>query len=165
MCTSLLCQNTKTKVTLARLELAILGLQVVRAMHSLTPPPPHKSPYEHCYYCAYSLVPTDGCARLRLRLRLRRGDCSSEIDKQYHKWAKNKNVRKCPKCNMRVQKDGGTLTTKCCCVFKNFTCKGPKIKLGSVRRADRAQSNGSTKRSLANFHIELEQFRCSLRAA
>ena len=27
-------------------------------------------------------------------------------------------------------------------------------------RADRAQSNGSTLRSLASFHIELEQFCC-----
>jgi hypothetical protein len=32
------------------------------------------------------------------------------------------------------------------------------MKLGSVCRADRAQSNGPTMRSLANFHIELEQF-------
>ena len=36
------------------------------------------------------------------------------------------------------------------------------MKLGSVCRADRAQSNGSTLRSLASFHIELEQFCCSL---
>ena len=42
--------------------------------------------------------------------------------------------------------------------------KGPKIKLGSVRRADRAQSNGPTLRSLTNFNIELEQFDCLLTA-
>ena len=38
------------------------------------------------------------------------------------------------------------------------------MKLGSVDRADRVQSNGSTIMSLANFHIELEQFCCSLTA-
>ena len=38
------------------------------------------------------------------------------------------------------------------------------MKLGSVCRAYQAQSNGPTLRSLANFHIELEQFCCSLRA-
>ena len=45
-----------------------------------------------------------------------------------------------------------------------FIYKGPKTKLGSVCRADRAQSNGLliTLRPLANFHIELEQFCCSL---
>ena len=32
------------------------------------------------------------------------------------------------------------------------------MKYGSVCRADRTQSNGSTLRCLANFHIELEQF-------
>ena len=36
--------------------------------------------------------------------------------------------------------------------------KGSKMKLCSVCRADRAQSNGPTVRSLANFHIEVEQF-------
>ena len=46
-----------------------------------------------------------------------------------------------------------------------FIYKGPKMKFGSVCRADRAQSNGPTLRSLANFHIELEQFCCSLTAA
>ena len=46
-----------------------------------------------------------------------------------------------------------------------FIYKGPKTKLGSVCRADRAQTNGSILRPLANFHIELEQFCCSLTAA
>ena len=36
------------------------------------------------------------------------------------------------------------------------------MKLGSACRADRAQSNGPILRSLANFHIELEQFCFSL---
>ena len=36
--------------------------------------------------------------------------------------------------------------------------KEPEMKLGSVCRADRAQSNVSTLRSLVNFHIELAQF-------
>ena len=36
------------------------------------------------------------------------------------------------------------------------------MKLASVCRADRAQSNGSFMRSLANIHIELEKFCCSL---
>ena len=46
-----------------------------------------------------------------------------------------------------------------------FIYNGAKMKLGSVCRADQAQSNCSTIRSLANFHIELEQFCCSLTAA
>ena len=46
-----------------------------------------------------------------------------------------------------------------------FIYKVPKMELGSVCRAHRAQSNGLTLRSLANFHIELEQFCCSLTAA
>ena len=46
-----------------------------------------------------------------------------------------------------------------------FIYEGPKMKLCSVCREDRAQSNGPTLRSLANFHIELEQFCCSLTAA
>ena len=37
------------------------------------------------------------------------------------------------------------------------------MNLGSVCRADRAQSNGPTLRPLANFHIELEQFAVQLR--
>ena len=37
------------------------------------------------------------------------------------------------------------------------------MKLGSACRADRAQSNGPTVRSLANFHIELEKFAVHLR--
>ena len=49
--------------------------------------------------------------------------------------------------------------------FRIFIYKGPKMKLGSVCRADQAQFNGPTLRSLANFHIELEQFSCSLTAA
>ena len=43
-----------------------------------------------------------------------------------------------------------------------FIYKETKTKLGSVCRADQAQSNGPTLRSLANFHIDLEQFCCSL---
>ena len=46
-----------------------------------------------------------------------------------------------------------------------FIYKGTKTKLGSVCRVDQMQSNGPTLRSLANFHIELEQFCCSLTAA
>ena len=46
-----------------------------------------------------------------------------------------------------------------------FIYKGTKTKLGSVFKADQMQSNGPTLRSLANFHIELEQFCCSLTAA
>ena len=57
------------------------------------------------------------------------------------------------------------LTTKCGRVFENFHFKGPKMKLGSVCRADQAQSKGPTLRSLANFNIELEKFCCSLTAA
>ena len=46
-----------------------------------------------------------------------------------------------------------------------FIYKGTKTKLGSVCRAHQMQSNGPTLRSLANFHIELEPFCCSLTAA
>ena len=46
-----------------------------------------------------------------------------------------------------------------------FFYKETEIKIGSVCRADRGQSNGSTIRSLGSFHIELEQFCCSLTAA
>ena len=46
-----------------------------------------------------------------------------------------------------------------------FIYKGPTTKLGSRCRADRAQSNGPTLSSLANFPIELEQFCCSITAA
>ena len=52
------------------------------------------------------------------------------------------------------------LTTKCSCVFENFIFKEPKMKLGSVCKADRAQSNGPTLRSLASFHFELQQRCC-----
>ena len=45
--------------------------------------------------------------------------------------------------------------------MKIFICEGTKMKLGSVCRAGRAQSNGPAMRSLANFHIELEQFCCA----
>ena len=39
------------------------------------------------------------------------------------------------------------------------------MKLGSVCRADQMQSNGLTLRPRANFHVEVEQFCCSLTAA
>ena len=48
------------------------------------------------------------------------------------------------------------LTTNAAVCLKIFIYKGPKMKLGSVGRADRAQSNDPVLRSLANFHIELE---------
>ena len=57
------------------------------------------------------------------------------------------------------------LTTNAAVYLGIFIYKGTKTKLGSVCRADRAQSNGPTLRSLATFHIEFEQFRCSLTAA
>ena len=50
----------------------------------------------------------------------------------------------------------------CTSEFSNH--KGTRTKLGSVCRADQMQSNGPILRSLANFNIELEQFRCSLTA-
>ena len=45
-----------------------------------------------------------------------------------------------------------------------FIYNGTKMKLGSLCKADRAQSNGPTLGSLANFNIELEHFCCSLTA-
>ena len=48
--------------------------------------------------------------------------------------------------------------------LRNFIYKGPKMKSCSACRPDQAQSNGPTLRSVANFHIELEQFSCSLTA-
>ena len=46
-----------------------------------------------------------------------------------------------------------------------FIYKRKRIKLGSARRADRAQFNAPTMRSPANLHIEYEQFCCSNSAA
>ena len=35
------------------------------------------------------------------------------------------------------------------------------MKLNSIRKVNQVQSNGATLRTLNNFEIELEQFRCS----
>ena len=80
----------------------------------------------------------------------------------------------------RAQSNGSTMRSlasfhielgQFCCLLSDAVClrifiyNGTKTKLGSVCRADQIQSNGPTLRSLANFHIELEQFCGSLTAA